>query len=292
MRRISSSRAASAWLDRSLSDSRPPPSFRGGVTLVTIDVTVLDREGRRVSDLTAADFQVRLNGRVQPVRALSYLEALSGTADSVLKPQAPVMPQMFPVAAVAGEAAAPGTEPRVFMILVDDLSFPPLGGKALFFAAGRFVASLPPADLVGFSTTSAPGSVNPTTDRAVISTALAKAVGEDNDPRAIDRGGPSAGSSAKGAADQALGISQALDIDRGDMTVLRKRSRGNASTASGAFLPASLSSNSSFPASAPQTSRLRPDARRYRLRLAVADAAGRVSVVDAPVCAELTTMGP
>jgi VWFA-related protein len=202
---------------------QPTPSFRGGVTLVTIDVTVLDREGRPVPGLTAADFQVKLNGRVQPVRALSYLEARTDTTETEAQPKAPVMPQMFPVAPVSGETAASVSEPRVFVILVDDLSFPALGGKALFLAAQRFVEGLPAADLIGFATSSGPGAVNPTADRAAVSAALSKVVGEYNDPRAVDRGGPSGTKDpVNGAPDQSLGISQALDIDRGDMTALKE----------------------------------------------------------------------
>jgi VWFA-related protein len=203
-------------------EQQAPPSFKGGVTLVTIDVTVLDRDGRPVPGLTAADFQVKLNGRVQPVRALSYLEARADATRSEPQPAAPVMPQLFPVAPVAGEVAAAVTEPRVFVILVDDLSFPPLGGKALFLAAQRFIATLPAADLVGFATSSGPGSVNPTADRAHVGEALSKVVGEYLDPRGIDRGGPLGTKTKNDSPDQSLGISQALDIDRGDITALKE----------------------------------------------------------------------
>ena len=72
---------------------------------------------------------------------------------------------------------------------------------------------LPAGDLVGFATSSGPGAVNPTRDRAPISAALAAVVGEYMDPRSIDRGSP-AGKEA--GPDQSLGISQSLDIDRGD----------------------------------------------------------------------------
>jgi VWFA-related protein len=198
------------------------PAFKSGVSLVTIDVTVLDRDGKPVPGLTVGDFQVKLNGRVRPVRALTYLEARTDAADSMPKPKGPVMPQLFPVAPVA-EAAAPVTEPRVFVILADDLSFSPLGGKALFLAAQHFIAGLPPADLVGFLTSSGTGAVNPTTDRAAISAALAKVVGEYNDPRAIHRGGPSGAKDTMNASpDQSLGLSQALDIEHGDMTALKE----------------------------------------------------------------------
>jgi VWFA-related protein len=196
---------------------QPAPAFKGGVSLITVDVTVLDKEGRPVPGLTAADFQVKLNGKVQPIRALSYLEARTDTTDSAPAPKGPVMPQMFPVADVK-EAPATGSESRAFVLLVDDLSFPPTGGRDLFSAAQRFVAGLPAADLVGFATSSGPGAVNPTRDRAPITAALKAVVGEYNDPRSIDRGTP-AGLKEAGP-DQSLGISQALDIDRGDETAL------------------------------------------------------------------------
>jgi VWFA-related protein len=44
-----------------------PPTFRVGTTLVPVDVRVLDRDGRAVTDLTAADFVVKENGVEQKV---------------------------------------------------------------------------------------------------------------------------------------------------------------------------------------------------------------------------------
>jgi VWFA-related protein len=199
-----------------------PPAFKGGVSLITIDVTVLDRDGRPVPGLTADDFQVKLNGKVQPVRALSYLEASTDTPETAPGPKAPVMPQMFPVAAVRGEDSSTAAESRVFVILVDDLSFPPVAGKALFSATARFVAGLPAADIIGFSTSSGPGAVNPTRDRAPIAAALSAVVGEYSDPRSIDRGGASGGPPLNASPDQSLGISQALDIDRGDQAAFTR----------------------------------------------------------------------
>ncbi len=196
------------------------PAFKGGVSLVTVDVTVLDKEGKPVPGLTAADFQVKLNGKVQPIRALSYLEARTDAPESTPAAKGPVMPQLFPVAEVKESAPATAPEPRVFVILVDDLSFPPLGGKALFTAAQRFTAGLPGGDLVGFATSSGPGAVNPTRDRSPIAAALKAVVGEYFDPRSIDRGGGAGGKSPP--PDQSIGLSQALDIERGDLTALKE----------------------------------------------------------------------
>src|SRR5258706_11350081 len=154
------------------------PAFKGGVALVTVDVTVLDRDGKPVPGLTANDFQVKLNGKVQPVRALTFLEARTDASERAPDPKASVMPQMFPIADVKSDASETARESRIFVVLVDDLSFPPVGGKALFIAAQRFVAALPAADLVGFATSSGPGAVNPTRDRAPIAAALKSVVGE------------------------------------------------------------------------------------------------------------------
>src|SRR5438874_13364063 len=107
---------------------QPAPPFKGGISLVTVDVTVLDKQGKPVPGLTAGDFQVKLNGKVQPVLALSYLEARTDTAEGQPSPNAPVMPQLFPVAPVAGSTSPTATESRVFVVLVDDLPFPPVGG--------------------------------------------------------------------------------------------------------------------------------------------------------------------
>jgi Ca-activated chloride channel homolog len=43
------------------------PGFRGGVSTVEIYATVVDHEGRLVADLTRDDFEVRDNGRPQPL---------------------------------------------------------------------------------------------------------------------------------------------------------------------------------------------------------------------------------
>ena len=40
----------------------PPPTFRTGVTLVPVDVRVLDREGKPVTDLKQSDFTVLEDG--------------------------------------------------------------------------------------------------------------------------------------------------------------------------------------------------------------------------------------
>lgn len=48
-----------------------PPTFRSGVNVVPLDVRVLDRDGKPVTDLTQQDFTVLENGVIQPLRHFS-----------------------------------------------------------------------------------------------------------------------------------------------------------------------------------------------------------------------------
>jgi VWFA-related protein len=54
--------------------SQPRPVFRTGLETISVDVIVRDRRGQIVRGLTAADFEIREDGRPQDVRAFSFEE--------------------------------------------------------------------------------------------------------------------------------------------------------------------------------------------------------------------------
>ncbi|HWJ57204.1 MAG TPA: hypothetical protein VNR90_13290 [Vicinamibacterales bacterium] len=197
-----------------LDQAPQPPPFKSGVSLVTVDVSVLDNDGRPVPDLTAGDFEIRLNNRAQPIRGFSYLQVPAEMAGAV----GPSF-DAAPAATASPAAKTAATVPRVFILLVDDLSFSPLAGKELFAAAHRFVASLPAADLVGLTTTTGSVVVNPTADRAPLLAALPKIAGAFQDPR-VESSGPVEAKNP--SPDQQVGLAQALDIDRGDAATLKQ----------------------------------------------------------------------
>src|SRR3954454_7274422 len=72
----------------------PPPQspeasrFRVGVDAVRIDAVVTDSEGRTVPNLTAADFEVRQDGKVQPVTFFEYMPVQSGPPPASPRPAA------------------------------------------------------------------------------------------------------------------------------------------------------------------------------------------------------------
>src|SRR5579862_881127 len=151
------------------------PVFRGGVTLVRVDVTVLDHDGKPVPGLTADDFEMKLDGKVQPVRTVAYEAAPIETP--------PAVPSASPAPAPREVTnSVPVADPRVFVLLVDDLVIPATRDKDLFLSASRFVATLPPTDLVGFTTSSGSVGVNPTHDRGAVEAGLRRVSGQFVDP--------------------------------------------------------------------------------------------------------------
>src|SRR5262245_59016117 len=63
-----------------------PPTFRSGTNLVRVDVTVMDKEGRPVRNLTAEDFELRENGEVQSISSFKLVDANGQPTDDLSLP--------------------------------------------------------------------------------------------------------------------------------------------------------------------------------------------------------------
>jgi hypothetical protein len=109
-------------------------------------------------------------------------------------------------AALAGSSSEP--DPRLLVVMVDDLSISPTESKGLLVAAERFVDAIPPRDWVGLATTSGIGTVNPSLDRAPMLANLRHAFGRMNDPRRESQ--------------TYVGLMDALLVDQGSETQLRQ----------------------------------------------------------------------
>ena len=123
------------------------PTFRTGVDVVAVDVSVVDGNGKPVEDLLAPDFVVKIDG--QPRRVVS--------ADHV----------RIDVEAAKREAANPfetlfttNLKPpngRMFVIAVDQLGIRFGGARGLLETAGKFLDQLSPADRTAFVAYPEPG---------------------------------------------------------------------------------------------------------------------------------------
>ena len=101
----------------------PRPTFRTGVTIVPVDVRVLDRDGRPVTDLKQADFTVLEDGAPQEIR---YFSARG------LAPMA-VPAETKPAVRTRGSSPLQEQSARIFLIVLGRgrLQYPSKGVDAL-----------------------------------------------------------------------------------------------------------------------------------------------------------------
>ena len=119
---------------------RPRPTFRSTLDLVSVDVTVIDSDGRPVRDLSAADFTLSVDGRARKIVSTQFVAAATETDASA--PPAPLASSEY-TTNLGGPAA------RLLAIVVDRGSIAPIRSKDVFAAASRFVEKLSPVDRVG-----------------------------------------------------------------------------------------------------------------------------------------------
>lgn len=188
------------------------PSFRAGVELVTVDVNAVDKDGQPVRGMTPADFIVEVGGKRRNVVRADFIDFSAGGA---------------PIAAATDvtsnqvEFAVP--DARAVLLLVDDESFAPAEGKAVFLRLADLVPTLFPRDPIAYAPLSGQGPiVEFTTERAQIVDALRTQMGHK---------------AMSPASFGDITIAEAYDILRGDTLTLNRvvdRQCPNASSAGSA----------------------------------------------------------
>ena len=112
-------------------------TFKTAVDLVTIEATVVDRDGKPITDLKSEDFEVWISNRPRPVVTMD--RRIYGSAATT---------PVAPVAAGQAQTAAPAAR-RMYILAVDEHSLQPGSAMAAVKAAEGFIDKLQPDDLVG-----------------------------------------------------------------------------------------------------------------------------------------------
>jgi VWFA-related protein len=124
---------------QALAGQDPPPQFKTGIEVRQVDVVVVDRDGRPVRGLTAADFTVLEDGRPQRVSTLEEIV--------VPEPAPPSASWMREVAPDVGTNNIP-TDGRLIVIVMDDATVRDLALVESSRKIGReIVRQMGPADL-------------------------------------------------------------------------------------------------------------------------------------------------
>ena len=116
------------------------PVFRTQVDSISVDVTVIDKAGKPVTDLKQEDFEIRETGKLQSIDSFKFIQTPVQEARGFDPPQILSMSQM------ARETANP--ENRIWIIFLDD--YHTRASNALFIRKelAKFVSNLTTHDLV------------------------------------------------------------------------------------------------------------------------------------------------
>jgi VWFA-related protein len=127
-------------------------TYKVPVDVVVVTVTVTDKQGKPVRDLTVNDFKLNEDGKPQPIHTFS-LESYKTTQSLAAAGRAPV-----PAPAAAAEPAGRPARPRMFSFMIDDMASSYDHFPATIAAIRKFVTEdMTPGDQVAIY--SASGSI-------------------------------------------------------------------------------------------------------------------------------------
>ncbi len=120
--------------------SQEQPTFRSGVEIIEIDVSVIDGRGRQIVDLAPDEFTVTVDGDPRRVEQAQFVSLRP--AEPADPPPESESPDVFYT------ANSPDTPGRLIVIAVDEESIPFGEGRRVMQAAGDFLDTLSPSDRV------------------------------------------------------------------------------------------------------------------------------------------------
>jgi VWFA-related protein len=132
-----------------LTQERPPqdpapqqPTFRARVDSVSVDVIVLDKAGKPVTDLKPEEFEIRESNKIQKIETFKLIQTDTGRDGPPLREILSVQDQQREVV---------NDQNRLFAIFLDDYHVRRTNSLRVRESLGRFVSQLSPRDLVAVS---------------------------------------------------------------------------------------------------------------------------------------------
>ena len=168
--------AATGLISGAQSASQPPepPRFRVGVDAVRIDAVVTDKDGNLVTDLKAADFELRQDGEPQTITLAHYV-AIDAPQSRPARLASTNLPGAMTAPIVSSGRLTRAKVQRTMVLVVDDLGIAWENMEATRKALRRFVdEEVQDGDLVALIRTGASwGALQQlTTDRRILYAAI------------------------------------------------------------------------------------------------------------------------
>ena len=123
------------------------PVFRAGVELLTVDATIVDRDGRQITDLAVTEFVVEVDGKPRPVVSAEYVKLVDPPAPVGTTRKAPPPPEN-PFFSTNTRAVEKG---RLIVLIVDEGNIRIGQGRDVMRSAAKFIDGLSPNDKVALA---------------------------------------------------------------------------------------------------------------------------------------------
>jgi len=165
------------------------PIFRSGVDLISVDVSVLGRDGEPMVGLGPEDFVLKVDGQARPVRSAQFVNL---TMERAAQAQAPVATHFSSNARIDSG--------RLILLAVDQRHIRRVDGGQALRAAGNFVEALHPDDRVAVTSLTYEGAIEFNRNHRAARVALARFAGQQD---------------LLGSIQYTIGLSEALEITEG-----------------------------------------------------------------------------
>jgi VWFA-related protein len=141
-------------------------TFKSGVDLVAVDVSAIDKTGKPVDDLTAADFTLKVDGKPRRLSSAEFI-SLRRTDDGVDPERAKFS---------SNQGLKPG---RLVLIVIDEGNIHKGNGRNVMAAATKFIDGLNPSDRLSLEFVPGTGPlVGFTANHQLVKEMLANGVGK------------------------------------------------------------------------------------------------------------------
>jgi VWFA-related protein len=172
------------------------PVFTAAVDVVTVDVNVVDKNGRPVEDLGRDDFELSVDGQVRTISSAQFVS---------VKPE-PATTTTTAMASLPDFSTNTVQSGRLIGLVIDRGSIAPVRSRDVLAAAARFIEKLDPSDRVALFSIPTGPTIDFTTDHRAIEAAVRQIDGQ--------------GDSQRGAMN--IGIAEALAFETNNTFVMEQ----------------------------------------------------------------------
>jgi VWFA-related protein len=146
-----------------------PPRFRTSVEVTSIDVAIVDNQGKPLLNLAPADFTVRVDGKARSVVSAEWVPLAAPTTETKAALR-------LPEGYSSNESSTGG---RLIAIAVDEPHIRPGGAQAVLAAANAFIDRLSPSDRIAAVSLGLGSAATPfISDRARVKEAIGRMAGQ------------------------------------------------------------------------------------------------------------------